>query len=53
MSIADFTKEAMEGLLRGDIEITPGEVKFKWAQWEKGKVEALAAKAFGTVNSED
>ena len=53
MPLDQFTQQVMEGLLRGDIEITPGDVKLKWEHWEKGKIPAIAGKAFGTVNSED
>jgi len=39
MSLEDFTKEALEGLKRGDVEIPVGMVKRQWETFEKGKLE--------------
>lgn len=42
MPLADFTKEAMDGLKRGDDAIPVGLVRSQWETHEKGKLEKAA-----------
>lgn len=42
MPLDAFTKETMEGLCRGDLQITAGNAKQTWEKWDEGKPEALA-----------
>ncbi|KZT75184.1 NAD(P)-binding protein [Daedalea quercina L-15889] len=42
LPLEDFTKEAMEGLKRGDVQIPVGRVKQQWDIFEKGKLEKSA-----------
>ena len=39
MPLVDFTREAMDGLKRGDAAIPVGMVKQQWEAHEKGKIE--------------
>ncbi|KZT05922.1 NAD(P)-binding protein [Laetiporus sulphureus 93-53] len=42
MPLVDFTKEAMEGLKRGDLQIPVGTNAEQWNEFEKGKIERVA-----------
>ncbi|TFY61938.1 hypothetical protein EVJ58_g4200 [Rhodofomes roseus] len=41
MPLDEFTKEAMEGLQRGDVEIPVGKSAQQWEAFEKGKLEKV------------
>lgn len=41
MPLDTFTKETMQGLCRGDMQIAPGEAKGRWEKWEKSKIDTL------------
>ncbi|KZP32372.1 NAD(P)-binding protein [Athelia psychrophila] len=41
MSLAEFTREAMEGLARGDMQIPVGRSKESFERFEKGKMEIV------------
>ncbi|OBZ79087.1 putative oxidoreductase DltE [Grifola frondosa] len=41
MPLDDFTKAAMDGLLRGNVQITAGFVNLNWDHFEKGKIEKI------------
>lgn len=42
LPLDEFTKQAMEGLKRGDVEIPVGSALGQWNKFEKGKLEASA-----------
>lgn len=42
MPLEDFTRDAMDGLKRGDAEIPVGLAKQQWETYEKGKLEKAA-----------
>lgn len=41
MPLDAFTKETMEGLCRGNVQVPAGDSKEKWEQYEKGKLEQM------------
>jgi len=43
MPLAEFTREAMEGLARGDVQIPIGRSKESFEKFEKGKMEIIKA----------
>ena len=45
MPLTEFTQKAMDGLLRGDMQIPVGVALDTWTKFEKPKLEAVAEQA--------